>query len=92
MNKVSSKLKQIFLSRHYVLTDESIIDKKTQSYYFTYLLNRFGIEIVNPEKLNMQVVKDDFLLRPQNHNFILLYLVLKFPYLQLFRHHLFSLM
>lgn len=58
MNKVSSKLKQIFLSRHYVLTDESIIDKKTQSYYFTYLLNRFGIEIVNPEKLNMQVVKD----------------------------------
>lgn len=58
MNQVKNSLKQILLTRRYVFTYGDIVSKKTQSYYFTYLLNRFGIEITNPDKLNINVVKE----------------------------------
>ena len=53
MNKINKE--QILISRHYIMSNGQ--EDKNRDKYYAYLLNKFGIEIVNPKFLNKEVVQ-----------------------------------
>ena len=53
MNKINKE--QILISRHYIMSNGK--EDNNRDKYYAYLLNKFGIEIVNPKFLNKDVVQ-----------------------------------
>ena len=53
MNKINKE--QILISRHYIMSNGQ--EDNNRDKYYAYLLNKFGIEIVNPKFLNKEVVQ-----------------------------------
>ena len=53
MNKINKE--QILISRHYIMSNGK--EDNNRDKYYAYLLNKFGIEIVNPKFLNKEVVQ-----------------------------------
>ena len=53
MNKINKQ--QILISRHYIISNGK--EENNRDKYYAYLLNKFGIEIINPKFLNKDVVQ-----------------------------------